>query len=64
MQRLCVSRRINEALVGWVKRYEDQRVLKQQKHRRRQTKVGLTLHHNLFYYLLFSSLGYVHTVLD
>lgn len=31
--------RINEALVGWVKRYEDQRVLKQQKHRRRQTKV-------------------------
>ena len=57
MQRLCVSRRINEALVGWVKRYEDQRVLKQQKHRRRQTKVGMTLHHNLFCYLLFSSSG-------
>jgi len=31
--------RINEALVGWVKRYEDERILKQRKQRRRQTKM-------------------------
>lgn len=31
--------RINEALEGWVKRYEDQRVLKQRKQRHRQTKM-------------------------
>ena len=33
------SLRINEALVGWVKRYEDERLLKQRKQRRRKTKV-------------------------
>lgn len=31
--------RINEALEGWVKRYADQRLLKQRKQRRRQTKM-------------------------
>ncbi|PFX27867.1 cyclic AMP-dependent transcription factor ATF-6 beta-like isoform X1 [Stylophora pistillata] len=31
--------RINEALVGWVRRYENQQILKQKKQRRRQTKM-------------------------
>ncbi|XP_078357716.1 cyclic AMP-dependent transcription factor ATF-6 alpha-like isoform X2 [Oculina patagonica] len=31
--------RINDALEGWVKRYEDQQILKQRKHKRKQTKM-------------------------
>ena len=31
--------RINEALEGWVKRYENQQILKQKKQKRQQTKV-------------------------